>query len=160
MAKDYKAEYAAKLRDPRWQKMRLEIMNRDQFMCQICLETTKTLNVHHTKYVSGKKPWEYDPVSLVTLCEDCHKEEPANYNEALAELFEVIKGKRYTSNQVNMLQQVFFIINERDVHGDVIFMMDLANTPTAIKAAKDAIDAKYVEEWEKHFGKLEGKKNG
>jgi hypothetical protein len=30
------------------------------------------LNIHHKKYNKGRKPWEYDAGSLVTLCEDCH----------------------------------------------------------------------------------------
>lgn len=33
----------------------------------------KGLNVHHTYYTKGHKPWEYEDDSLVTLCEDCHK---------------------------------------------------------------------------------------
>ncbi len=33
----------------------------------------KGLNIHHTYYLKGCKPWEYDNDSLVTLCEDCHK---------------------------------------------------------------------------------------
>ena len=31
------------------------------------------LNIHHTYYVKGHKPWEYDNKALVTLCEKCHK---------------------------------------------------------------------------------------
>lgn len=31
------------------------------------------LNIHHTYYIEGRKPWEYDNEALVTLCEDCHK---------------------------------------------------------------------------------------
>ena len=33
----------------------------------------KGLNVHHTYYIKGHKPWEYENDSLVTLCEDCHR---------------------------------------------------------------------------------------
>ena len=33
----------------------------------------KGLNIHHTYYIEGHKPWEYDNEALVTLCEDCHK---------------------------------------------------------------------------------------
>lgn len=31
------------------------------------------LNIHHTYYTEGVKPWEYTNDSLVTLCEHCHK---------------------------------------------------------------------------------------
>jgi len=65
--------YSAMYRDPRWQKKRLEIMERDEFRCCSCGATDKTLNVHHAYYEKGKKPWEYDNKMLLTLCEDCHE---------------------------------------------------------------------------------------
>lgn len=64
--------YSEKLRDPRWQKMRLEVMQRDKFQCRVCNNAEKTLNVHHRFYTKGAAPWEYEPSALVTLCEDCH----------------------------------------------------------------------------------------
>jgi hypothetical protein len=67
-----KASYFEKLRDPRWQQMRLNVMGRDGFQCRDCLSKEKTLNVHHAYYEKGKDPWDYHPDSLVTLCEDCH----------------------------------------------------------------------------------------
>lgn len=67
--------YLAKLRDPRWQKMRLEIMQRDGFSCQFCSDEKSTLHIHHLQYVRGKEPWEYSPEYLVTLCEFCHERE-------------------------------------------------------------------------------------
>ena len=33
-----------------------------------------TLNVHHKKYISGHKAWEYDREDLITLCQECHFE--------------------------------------------------------------------------------------
>ena len=65
--------YSEKLRDPRWQKKRLEIMQRDAFTCQECGAAEKTLNVHHCFYEYGKDPWDYPDSSLTTLCEDCHE---------------------------------------------------------------------------------------
>lgn len=61
------------LRDPRWQRKRLEIMEAANFACEECEATTVTLNVHHRYYVKGRKPWEYENDSLVCLCENCHK---------------------------------------------------------------------------------------
>lgn len=63
--------YADKLRDPRWQKLRLEILNRDKWKCQHCDDKETELQVHHI-YYSGD-PWEADPTSLITLCKHCHK---------------------------------------------------------------------------------------
>lgn len=65
-------EYNELLKDPRWQRKRLEAMQADRFSCQICFRTEKTLNVHHKKYIPGTMPWEYDTRDLITLCEDCH----------------------------------------------------------------------------------------
>lgn len=67
------SNYSELLKDPRWQKKRLEIMERDGWQCQTCHSKTKTLNIHHMKY-SGK-PWEAKDFQLITLCEDCHKDE-------------------------------------------------------------------------------------
>ena len=65
--------YSDLLKDPRWQKKRLEILNRDKFKCQCCGENNKTLHVHHWKEDYSIKPWESDVDDLITLCEDCHK---------------------------------------------------------------------------------------
>lgn len=61
--------------DPRWQKKRLEIFQRDDFTCQLCGTKDKQLQVHHRWYVSGRQVWEYPEASLVTLCETCHEVE-------------------------------------------------------------------------------------
>lgn len=62
--------YYESLKDPRWQKRRLEIMQRDGFKCQLCGNDKKTLNVHHLKY--NGEPWEAEDKHLITLCEPCH----------------------------------------------------------------------------------------
>lgn len=65
--------YYEKLRDPRWQQMRLKIMERDGFSCQSCGDKSASLNVHHcVPYRKGADPWDYDPWELITLCENCH----------------------------------------------------------------------------------------
>jgi len=71
-----KTSYVEKLKDPRWQKLRLEVFQRDGFACRICGAVNKPLNAHHSFYESGVEGvWDYDPRSIVTLCDDCHKEE-------------------------------------------------------------------------------------
>lgn len=65
--------YWQKLRDPRWQRKRLEIMERDRFSCQSCGNETSTLNVHHKYYLRGVSPWDYADAALITLCEPCHE---------------------------------------------------------------------------------------
>ena len=65
--------YSEKLNDPRWQKKRLEVMDRDNFMCNTCFSTIKSLHVHHAYYEKGKNPWEYPSEALTTQCESCHE---------------------------------------------------------------------------------------
>lgn len=69
--------YSELLKDPRWQKLRLEVFQRDNFKCLACLSTEKTLHVHHLHYVGGRKPWEYTTDELITVCEGCHERETA-----------------------------------------------------------------------------------
>ena len=64
--------YKEQLRDPRWQRVKSRIQIRDNFKCRFCGDSTSFLNVHHLFYTSGKKVWEYDDESLITLCESCH----------------------------------------------------------------------------------------
>jgi hypothetical protein len=67
------SDFWEQYKHPQWQKMRLEIMHRDEFACVECGDKDSTLNVHHTYYERGFKPWEYPRESLRTLCETCHK---------------------------------------------------------------------------------------
>lgn len=64
--------YADKLKDPRWQKMRLEVFNRDEWTCQFCGAKDQTLHIHHLLYQQCD-PWECDQSLLKTLCEKCHE---------------------------------------------------------------------------------------
>lgn len=63
--------YREKLLDPRWQKLRLRILDRDGWRCVVCSENTKTLFVHHGFY--DGEPWEAPEDTLWTLCEGCHE---------------------------------------------------------------------------------------
>ncbi len=67
------ASYAEKLRDPRWQRKRLEIMQRDCFRCLECGDAGETLNVDHGYYEYGRDPWDYPDWSLRTLCRTHHE---------------------------------------------------------------------------------------
>ncbi len=101
MNEDWKAkrreDYLKKLRDPRWQKMRLEVFQRDSFHCQRCPpsetgeESTDTLHVHHNYYETGKEPWEYPVEAFTTLCETCHEAETANRPEMDKYLIQALK---------------------------------------------------------------------
>lgn len=72
-----KLTYGEKLRHPKWQKLRLEILKRDKWKCVLCGDVDTTLNVHHLKY-SGD-PWEAKKEDLESLCEDCHRIKHGHY---------------------------------------------------------------------------------
>lgn len=67
-------DYLVKLKDPRWQKKRLEILKRDKWTCQSCGDKTSTLTVHHMIY-DKQEPWDMFDEFLITLCEECHQKE-------------------------------------------------------------------------------------
>ncbi len=66
--------YYEQLKHPKWQRKRLEIMQRAGFQCEDCGKDDVTLNVHHSYYEKGLAPWEYPDDSLHCLCEKCHKD--------------------------------------------------------------------------------------
>jgi len=65
--------YYELLKDPRWQKKRLEIFERNNWECENCGSRDKPLHIHHSYYEKGLAPWEYSDENLHCLCEDCHK---------------------------------------------------------------------------------------
>lgn len=66
--------YSEKLKDPRWQRKRLEVLSAAGFKCEECGDGTATLHVHHCYYEKGLMPWEYPDEALKCVCEFCHKE--------------------------------------------------------------------------------------
>lgn len=95
--------YIEKLRDPRWQRKRLEIMQRDNFTCR-CGVKDRTLHVHHCFYEWGKEPWDYPDSSLVTLCEGCHSNEDKEIvRNAQKHLLRVLAQRGFTGMDMSML---------------------------------------------------------
>lgn len=65
--------YREKLLDPRWQRKRLEVLERAGWACESCGDKESTLHVHHGCYGPGE-PWEAPAGTLWCLCEACHEE--------------------------------------------------------------------------------------
>lgn len=103
--------YSKKLRDPRWQRKRLEIMERDSFTCQSCYDNESTLNVHHTYYEYGNDPWDYPEGSLITLCERCHE-------------IETKDGKHYKDYLVRQLCTKGFLSGHMHAFANIIAASD------------------------------------
>jgi hypothetical protein len=98
--------YSEKFKDPRWQKKRLEILERDEFTCQLCGDKESTLHVHHWYYEKGKDPWEYPDMALITLCEDCHKERHANNKareDAETYLIQMLRVAKFDYTDLDMI---------------------------------------------------------
>lgn len=114
-------EYQRQLKDPKWQKKRLEILDRDEWTCQTCENTEATLTVHHKsyKYQDGafSDVWDYEGEDLITLCEKCHSEEEASLSELQKTLYFGIRNLMEDSaamvDTVKMLEQIYIILGRR-----------------------------------------------
>jgi len=94
--------YSEKLKDPRWQKKRLEVLSRDNFTCQLCNDTKETLQIHHLKYIRGNEPWEYDLDNFKCLCESCHKTITLIIDFDFNKIGKVLKKKSALNNYNNI----------------------------------------------------------
>lgn len=111
--KKQRSAYAEKLLDPRWQKKRLLVLERDQWQCQACGDNESTLHVHHRWY-EGKDPWDAPDDALVALCETCHdaESEARQHDEKL--LLQSLK-KRYFSYELYQIEKVLLSMAIRHV---------------------------------------------
>ena len=83
-------DYAKKLTSPKWQRKRLEIMERDGWKCVRCGDGESPLHVHHMAYKGD--PWECPSEQLITLCDRCHEKghkSGADYKRKDAKLIEI-----------------------------------------------------------------------
>lgn len=64
--------YQEQLKDARWKRKRLKVLQYADHSCQICGAQNVSLQVHHSYYINGAMAWEYPDGSLVALCDDCH----------------------------------------------------------------------------------------
>lgn len=113
--------YKQKLLDPRWQRKRLEILQRDDFKCRFCNNHENTLHVHHLSYQGN--PWETPNEHLLTLCEDCHADETHNRKEYEIALLNALKVKGYSGCFVIDLAAAIYYMerfNKENVMASVI----------------------------------------
>lgn len=94
------ATYAEKLKDPRWQKKRLEVLNRDGFQCRFCGDDKTELQVHHITYYSDVEPWDYHHSDLYTLCKYCHEKEGDFRKSTEKHLTEVMRRKGFSADSL------------------------------------------------------------
>lgn len=94
--------YSEKLKDPRWQKKRLKIFERDNWKCRFCQSEERTLHVHHKKYIDGFEPWDYDDDLLLTFCYICHNADH-EMNGALTKFIQPFKIEDTTEWDLRMM---------------------------------------------------------
>jgi hypothetical protein len=111
--------YKEKLLDVRWQKKRLEILQRDAWKCCICSkgeEDGVTLHVHHIFYDWWLDPWEYEPETLVSLCSDCHEKEPKQYEQRYEIAVQMITAAGLPSAHLGALVRMLFNLYQLPKH--------------------------------------------
>lgn len=67
-----KEYYNRLLEDKRWKEFRLKVLSERGNKCECC-GGTDILQIHHTFYIRGKMPWEYDINDMRVLCRTCHQ---------------------------------------------------------------------------------------
>ncbi|HUA37694.1 MAG TPA: hypothetical protein VMA35_04755 [Candidatus Sulfopaludibacter sp.] len=69
--------------DLRWKRKSLEVLGRDEGVCQNFRRTNieVTLQAHHRNYTTSD-PWDEPMENLITLCKDCHPFERKNLGTA------------------------------------------------------------------------------
>lgn len=111
--------YAEKLKHPKWQRKRLEILSRDNFKCRLCGDEETELHVHHKEYHNGCEPWEYENSLLVTLCKHCHFITEDAVVENKIEVLQVMRT--FVDKEFNR-RKLFFYVVVRDLEIDRFFI--------------------------------------
>jgi hypothetical protein len=122
--------YAEKLKDPRWQKRRLEVLKEAGWKCQACEATDKTLHVHHNFYRTRTHPWNYPDHALRVLCEDCH-ERAEGQRRLLAQCIEGLHEGQFSTNTVDAVIGFIKALKMQDAREDVNHAELLQTRPQA-----------------------------
>ena len=100
ISKPQLTDYQLKLKDTRWQRKRIKILNRDDCYCVVCGEETN-LQVHHIAY--NGEPWDVDDRFLVTLCKDCHEHEELALKNLGSDLLTRFRKLGFMANDIEHL---------------------------------------------------------
>lgn len=106
--------YAEKLKSPKWQKKRLEILNLKGFKCEACGDEENQIQVHHRFYLKGREPWQYDNDVFQVLCEKCHEKLHAKDKQELIITLEEEK-------LLSLIREI--ILQDRDFYEDILFVL-------------------------------------
>lgn len=110
--------YKEQLLDPKWQKKRLLILERDNWMCTDCFSKENTLHVHHLKYYEYL--WDTPNEELKTLCDKCH----SDFENKLKSIPFLIKNQcRLKINDPFVLQCVGDVFNKWENLHDLFYLL-------------------------------------
>ena len=114
-------KYSEKLKNPKWQKMRLKVLERDEWKCRSCSDSDSMLSVHH-HYYNGAEPWDYPMKALITLCQECHELERDTRSEYEHLLLRTLKEAGFLSDDVRELATCFIYFQDRHIrtHSNVL----------------------------------------
>ena len=118
--------YKEKLLNPKWQKKRLEIFERDDYSCQCCGDKENTLNVHHRIYLKVENPWDYPNELLVTLCIDCHEEETTYTSVYISSIIEELKRKFFSGDILDLAAAINGLdtkINSKKIVNAIFYLL-------------------------------------
>jgi len=105
-------EYSRKLQNPKWQKKRLEIMQRDEFKCIICGCNDKELHVHHRWYQFGKDIWDYPNTCFETLCFECHEYIEMNIKDSTSDMQVLLRRTLLNQDDYNVICRLLIHLSE------------------------------------------------
>ena len=124
--------FLAKYKDVRWQKLRLQILERDQWKCVICGCEDSHLNVHHPVYhPNADGPWDYEIEHLITLCDECHEYEHSVLQEARANVLLAIVSLGFnTTIEMTLFIDLISVLTKDQLERIYIHVMKEAENGT------------------------------
>lgn len=105
--------YRTQLQHPEFQKVRLEVLERDGWRCRWCETGNVNLQVHHGYYKKNAEPWDYERESLWSLCKNCHVR-AENVRRDVYRVLGHVHPKHH-AHILNLLEQVRSLV-ESDEH--------------------------------------------
>lgn len=111
--------HAEQREHPKWQRRRLEIMDKADFACERCGDDETQLHVHHKYYVWDNELWDYPDEALECLCRKCHqavedaKVESKSLDEEIRRLTKLL-APDYTNQIVGYLRGMACLYLNRD----------------------------------------------
>lgn len=101
--------YSKQLQSPKWQRKRLQVLERDNFTCLSCGDTGEQLQIHHINYVYGKLPEDYELGEMITLCRDCHE----SVTVKIKQCNWVIRQMGKSVEKLDILTDILFALSNR-----------------------------------------------